>query len=277
MHNVSEETLTDAVIATMAGTNDPRTRELLACLVKHLHAFIRETRLTEEEWLAAIRFLTATGQKCDDTRQEFIMLSDTLGASAMKDLVLQRGATGATEASLLGPFYREGAPELPSGADIAAGAVGESALVSGQVRTPDWKPLAGALLDVWQASGDGLYDVQDPSIPDMGLRGRFRTDAQGRYSFRTVKPCAYPVPVDGPVGDMLKATNRHPYRPGHIHFMLSAGGYRPLITELFVEGDPSLDSDPVFGVRDSLVVPFISNGAGEPVYQVEYDFVLQPA
>lgn len=273
MPTVTEANLTDIVVAALANTKDPRTREVLASLVKHLHGFIREVKLTQEEWLVGIRFLTATGQKCDDLRQEFIMLSDTLGASALKDFVGSGGSTEATEHSLLGPFYTDGARELPMGANLAEGVAGEPTVVSGRVISGD-SGLSGAVLDVWQAAPNGFYEGQDTAIPEGSLRGRFRTDAEGRYRFRTVKPASYPVPMDGPVGKMLQATSRQAYRPAHIHFIISAPGHKPLTTELFVEGDACLDADPVFGVRESLVVPFVKDGDG---YLVEYDFSLAPA
>jgi catechol 1,2-dioxygenase len=272
MRTVTEQTLTEAVVAAVANTKDPRTREVLTSLVKHLHAFIREVRLTEEEWLVGIRFLTATGQKCDELRQEFIMLSDTLGASALKDFVGNDSANEATEHSLLGPFYLEGARELAMGANLAKGVAGEPAVVSGRVLSGG-RPLPGAVLDVWQAAPNGFYEGQDPAIPEGSLRARFRTGAGGRYEFRTVKPASYPVPMDGPVGRMLQATGRQAYRPAHIHFIITAPGHKAVTTELFVEGDPCLDADPVFGVRESLVVPFVKDGDG---YRVEYDFSLAP-
>jgi protocatechuate 3,4-dioxygenase beta subunit len=286
MRNLTEATVTDAVLATLAGAPDPRLREVAASLVRHLHAFVREVEPTEAEWLAGIGFLTTVGQMCDARRQEFILLSDTLGVSILVDAINHRKPGGATESSVLGPFYREGAPELPSGGNLAAATPGEPVLVSGRVTAPDGTPIAGALLDVWQTSPDGLYDVQDPSLPGMNLRGRFRTDAAGRYNFRTVKPTSYPIPDDGPVGQMLRALGRHSYRPAHIHFIVSAVGYEPVTTMLFVEGDRYLDSDAVFGVKGSLVVNFVrhdstaeaaARGVPAPFHSVAYDFVLTPA
>lgn len=286
MRDLSENNLTEAVIAAMAGAQDQRTPEILASLVRHLHAFIREVGLTEAEWQAGIRFLTATGQKSDDRRQEFILLSDILGATTMKDFVNHPMAPGATEYTILGPFHRAGPPELPLGGDLASGIPGEPVRVQGRVLALDGTPLPGALLDVWQSDAAGNYDLQMPEMEGMALRGTFRTDAEGRYSFRTIKPSAYPIPFDGPVGQMLERLGRHPYRPAHIHFIVSAQGYTPVTTELFVEGDPYLDSDPVFGVRQSLVVPFVRRESSAeaaqadrpaPFYSVDFDFWLEPA
>lgn len=289
MQNLSEATITDAVIETFADTPNPRLKEIMTSLVKHLHAFIREVDLTEQEWFAGIQFLTATGQKCAERRQEFILLSDTLGASSLKDLLNNRKPEGMTEWSILGPFYRTGSQELPLGANIAEGVAGEPVIMSGRVLSPEGNPLAGARLDIWQSDSEGFYDLQKmDSIRDanrMSLRGHFRTNANGEYFFRTIKPSFYPVPDDGPVGHMLHATGRHPYRPAHIHFKISADGYKDLTTELYINGDPYLDSDVVFGVRSSLIIDLekheaAEDGAGEnvtaPFYTGHYDFVLEP-
>jgi len=285
MRNLSEANLTQTVIDSMKEGQDARTKEILTSLVRHLHAFIREVRLTKEEWLTGIELLTAAGQLSDANRQEVILLSDTLGITALKDFVNHGHAPGATEYTILGPFYRDGAAEMPAGASIAEGIPGEPVLVSGRVLDGEGQPIAGALLDVWQASGEGFYDVQGQGLPDMGLRGRFRSDAEGAFHFRTIRPSSYPIPFDGPVGQMLIATARHPYRPAHIHFIVSAEGFEPVTTELYAEGDPYLESDAVFGVRDSLVVKFerreeIEDGAPDglsaPYYHVTYDFVLEP-
>jgi protocatechuate 3,4-dioxygenase beta subunit len=285
MRNLTEHNITDAVLSSLANAKDARLREIMTSLVKHLHAFIKEVNLTEAEWMAGIQFLTATGHRCDDKRQEFILLSDTLGATTIKDLINNRKPEGMTAYTIFGPFYRNGAPELPLNASIAGDTPGEPVIVSGRVLTPAGAPLAGALLDVWHSDAEGFYDVQIPTLTGLNLRGRFRTDAEGRYTFRTIKPAYYPIPIDGPVGKMLVALGRHPYRPAHIHFIVSADGYKPLTTELFVEGDPYLDSDAVFGVRDSLVVPFTRHdsaddakqrGVTAPFYTVNYDFVMEP-
>lgn len=284
MRNLTEQNVTDVVTHTFVNTQNPRLKEILTSLVKHLHAFVREVELTEEEWLYGIQFLTRTGQMCDDKRQEFILLSDTLGVTTLKDIINNRKPPGVTEYTILGPFYVEGAPELPAAANIAGNTPGEPVVVSGRVTDPAGHPLAGAVLDVWQASAEGFYDVQLPDQTELNLRGRFRTDAEGRYTFRTIKPSFYPIPGDGPVGQMLRAVGRHPYRPAHIHFIVSAEGYEAVTTEIFVEGDPYLDSDAVFGVRSSLVVDFVRSesteeaaryGVAAPFYTVEYDFILQ--
>lgn len=286
MRNLSEHTVTEAVLRQTSDGADPRLRQIMTSLVSHLHAFIREVELTPGEWMTGIKFLTEVGHLCDDRRQEFVLLSDTLGASILVDAINHRGQDGATESSLLGPFYRDGAKELPLSADIATEADGEPVIVSGCVRTSAGRPIAGALLDVWQASGNGLYDVQDPIQPDMNLRGKFRTEGNGRYEFRTVKPSFYGVPTDGPVGAMLRAMGRHPNRPAHLHFIVSADGFVPVATTLFTAGDPYLDSDAVLGVKSALIVDYVRHDAAAeaarvgvpvPFYTVAYDFVLKPA
>lgn len=283
MRNLTEANLTDTVLAKLAGTPDPRFKQVMTSLIHHLHAFIREVELTEAEWFAGIQFLTATGQKCDEKRQEFILLSDTLGASMLVDTINHRKPAGATESTVFGPFYVHGAPELPNGANLAAGLPGDPTLFSGHVLTVDGKPIPGAQIDAWQADAEGFYDVQRPNLKGMRLRGKFRTDAQGRFWFWTVKPTEYPVPTDGPVGRMLLKLGRHPYRPAHIHTIVSAPGYEPVTTHVFVEGDPYLDSDAVFGVKDSLVVDFVRREPGtapdgtkmeRPYFLVSYDFGL---
>lgn len=275
----AEERLSREAIASFAKTKDPRLRKVMQSLVKHLHAFVREVELTEAEWLAGIRFLTAVGQKCDDVRQEFILLSDTLGVSMVVDAINHRKPKGATESSVLGPFYREGAPEIPFGGSIVKAPSGAACTVRGQVTGAGGKPIAGAVLDVWQTSANQMYEGQDPGQPPFNLRGRVRTDADGRYAFETVLPVSYPIPYDGPVGQMLKATGRHPFRPAHLHFIVSAPGHEPVTTMVFVKGDKYLRSDAVFGVKDSLVAPFRRrkgpNGATQ--YVMEYDFGLKTA
>jgi catechol 1,2-dioxygenase len=276
--------ITARALRSLDQTPNPRLKTIMASLIRHLHAFIREVEPTEAEWWQAIQFLTRVGQMCDDRRQEFILLSDALGASILVDAINHHAHDGATESTLLGPFYRPGAPELPASASISRDGRGEPVVMSGRVLSTDGTPIAGAVLDVWQANAHGLYEQQDPTQPDMNLRGRFRTDADGRYTFVTVKPASYPIPDDGPVGELLRALGRHPYRPAHIHFIVTAEGHAPLTTHLFVAGDPYLDSDAVFGTKDSLVVPFVRNesaaeaaryGVRAPFYTVQYDFVLR--
>jgi hydroxyquinol 1,2-dioxygenase len=281
MRDLTESNLADAVVAKTAGCKDPRTRRILESVIRHLHAMVREIEPTQAEWLTAIEFLTATGQKCDGNRQEFILLSDTMGISMLVDAINNRMTAGGTESSVLGPFYVEGAPERQNGADLAVHDPGsEVATFRGRVLSPDGKPIKGACLDIWQTAPNGFYDVQDPSQPRMHLRGKFTSGADGKYEFRTVKPVSYPIPTDGPVGDFLGVQGRQPYRPAHTHFILTAPGYRRLVTELFKGDDPLLDADPVFGVKGSLVVQFKPDGKsaqGLAHYLVERDFVLEPA
>lgn len=283
MQNLTEANLTDVVRASHAGTRDPRLKKIMTSLVGHLHAFIRDIEPTEAEWFEAIRFLTAVGHKCDDRRQEFILLSDTLGVSMLVDAINHRKPAGATETTVFGPFHRDGAPRKQFGDSIADGAGGEPTVVSGRVLTVQGQPIAGAELDVWQVDGDGLYDVQRPELKSMQMRGKFATDSEGRFLFRTVKPVSYSIPTDGPVGALLKATGRHSFRPAHIHMIVSAAGYQPVTTHLFVAGDAYLDSDAVFAVKNSLVVDFKKHKpgmapGGTPMstdyWTAEYDFRL---
>lgn len=246
----------DLVVARNASCEDPRLREIMEALVRHLHAAVRELQLTTAEWEAAIRFLTATGQICSDRRQEFILLSDTLGVSMLVDAINNRKTDHATPSTVLGPFHVDGAPPSAMGDTISRDGKGEPLLVHGAVLAPDGSPIEGALLDVWQTSEDGYYDTQDPTQPDMNLRGLFRTGPDGRFWFRSIVPASYPIPDDGPVGRMLAALKRHPMRPAHIHFIVDAAGYDRLTTHIFREGDPYLESDAVFGVKDDLVAPF---------------------
>ncbi len=272
--------LTDDVLQAYAATPDPRLRELLATLIKHLHAFASETKLTTAEWMAGVQFLTAVGQKCDDERQEFILLSDVLGLSSLVESL--NAPQGATESTVLGPFYLPGAPRRELGAAIGRPQDGEPALIRGQVTDTDGKPLAGATLDVWQCASNGLYDIQDPHQPEFNLRGVFATGADGGYSFRTVRPVSYPVPVDGPVGTIFRLTGRHHWRAAHVHAIISAPGYQPVTTHIFDSANEYNDSDAVFGVRGSLIREFRPSGPADPpdvAYVVDVDFVLaaQPA
>jgi protocatechuate 3,4-dioxygenase beta subunit len=276
MREFTEETLTEAVVARLARCEHPRFRQIMTTLIRHVHSFVREVELTEAEWMEAIQFLTAAGQKCVGDRQEFILLSDVLGVSMLVDAINHRKPSGATESTVLGPFYAEGAPELPHGTNIAHGGPGEPTEVSGRVLTPDGKPIKGALLDVWQTAANALYSTQDPKQDRFNMRGRFRTDDKGTFHFRTVKPVSYPVPTDGPVGKILNAMGRHPMRPAHIHFIVSAPGFEPVATHLFVNGDPYLDSDVVFAVKNSLVVDFKPK-PGAKTLAINYDFGLKPA
>jgi len=283
MSDMTEQKLVDAVLKKLESAKDPRFKEVMTSLIRHLHAFVRETELTEAEWFAGIQFLTATGQKCDGKRQEYILLSDTLGVSMLVDAINHRKPGGATETTVLGPFYVPGAKNMPMWADIAQEAPGEPAYVFGRVLDVGGKPIAGATIDVWQTDGEGFYDVQRPGGNESYARGKFTTAADGRYGFRTVKPVSYPVPTDGPVGKMLLGMGRHPYRPAHVHAIISAPGYEKVATHLFVKGDAYLDSDAVFGVKQSLVVDFKPHPAGPtpdggksaaPFCTAEYDFRL---
>ncbi len=285
MINNNEEQITRNVLDSMANTPNPRLKQVMTSLIIHLHTFIREVELSQEEWALGIQFLTRAGQICDEKRQEFILLSDITGTSMLVDAINHRLSEGATESTVFGPFYREGAPELPMGATISQDGRGEPAVVTGQVRSTNGTPIAGALLDVWETDENGLYEQQDPEQPDMNLRGKFRTDHEGRYFFVGIKPVSYAIPDDGPVGQLLRALSRHPFRPAHIHLLVSADGFMSVTTHLFVKGDPYLDSDAVLGTKDSLVVDFIRHTSEEeaaryhvtaPFYTVHFDFVLKP-
>ena len=270
-----EDEITQTAIKRLQEGGEGRLQEIMISLTRHLHGFIRDVEPTEEEWMAAIRFLTATGKKCDDQRQEFILLSDTLGATMLIDAINHRKPSGATESSVLGPFYQEGAPDYENGADLADEATGgDPVLVSGKVVDIDGAPIPGAVLDIWQTAPDAVYAAQDPA-GSFNLCGRITTGDDGRYSFRTRKPVSYTVPGDGPVGAMLEAAGRHNWRPAHIHFMLSAAGYETLVTQLFTDDDPYLGTDAVFGVKDSLVVHY--EPGEEDGLRLDHDFVMTAA
>ncbi|MFC6282531.1 MULTISPECIES: intradiol ring-cleavage dioxygenase [Polaromonas] len=274
MRNLNQDTITQAVIARFADTPDPRLKEIMTSLVQHLHAFAREVKLTENEWFKGIQFLTATGQKCDDKRQEFILLSDTLGLSMLTVAMNNDKPYGCTEATVFGPFHVEGAPQYGHGDDVANGARGEPCVVRANVRGMDGKPVAGAVIDVWQSDADGNYDVQYAGLDHPQARGILHSDAEGKFHFRTIVAEAYQIPTDGPVGDMLNATRRHAWRPAHLHFMIKADGYETLVTHVFRNGDQWLDSDAVFGVRQSLVADWVKQADGS--YTLDFDFVLNP-
>lgn len=286
MRDFTEQNLTGIAIERMAGCKDQRLKQVMESLIRHLHDFVREVELTEQEWMAGIQFLTATGQKCDDKRQEFILLSDTMGVSMLVDAINNRKPASATQSTVLGPFYRPGAREFEAGASIAGDTPGEEVYVSGRVTDQDGNPIEGAVLDIWQTAPNGLYEEQDPDQPDMNLRGRIRSGGDGRYAFRTVKPVSYSVPDDGPVGQLLKALERHTIRPAHVHFIVSAPGYEPVTTHLFTEGDPYIESDVVFGVKTPLIVHYqpVEDaaeagrlGIKAPGWKVDYDFGLKKA
>src|ERR1700760_1516156 len=253
----TEEGAADAVIESFAGTPDERLRTILDSLVRHLHAAVREVEPSIGEWERAIDFLTATGQKCTDVRQEFILLSDVLGISMLVETINERGAAGATQSTVLGPFHMTESPRRDLGDTIDLVGESEPCVVTGQVVSTDGTPLPGAVLDVWQADDHGAYDVQEPDKQPAGNgRGLFTADAGGQFWFRTIVPSYYPIPTDGPVGELLDATRRHPYRPAHIHFIVSADGYQSLTTHIFVDGTPYIDSDAVFAVKKSLITDF---------------------
>jgi protocatechuate 3,4-dioxygenase beta subunit len=280
----TEERSAEVVAASFAGTPDPRLRQVLTSLVHHLHAFVKDVELTEEEWGSAVDFLTRTGQMSSDTRQEFILLSDVLGVSMLVETINHRTGGTSTESTVLGPFHMVASPPRQVGDDIALDGKGEPCLVTGRVTGPDGEPLAGALIDVWQANEDGFYDVQQPGIqPPGNLRGMFTADADGRFWFRSVVPRHYPIPDDGPVGQLLAGTGRHPNRPGHLHFIAAAPGYRPVTTHVFVADSTYLDSDAVFGVKESLIrdVPEVDDpgraaevGLPNPFRTLTFDLTL---
>ncbi|WP_433306917.1 intradiol ring-cleavage dioxygenase [Actinoplanes sp. CA-030573] len=281
----TEDGSAEVVAASFAGTPDARLKRVMTALVEHLHAFVKEVELTEAEWAVAIDFLTRTGQKCDAARQEFILLSDVLGVSMLVETINHRSGGTATESTVLGPFHVVESPPRALGDDVALDGKGTPCLVEGRVTGPGGEPIAGATVDIWQANEDGFYDVQQPGVqPPLNLRGLFTTDAGGRYWFRSVVPRYYPIPDDGPVGELLAATARHPYRPAHLHFIVSAPGYRPVTTHVFVAGSPYLESDAVFGVKESLIreVPEVDDparaasvGLPNPFRVLTFDVVLR--
>ncbi len=283
----TEAASAEAVINRNAAAKDPRLAEIMAILTKHMHAAVKEIEPTQEEWFKAIMFLTDTGHKCDEWRQEFILLSDVLGVSMLVDAINNRKPSGASESTVLGPFHVADAPELPLGANICLDQKGEPMLVKGRILDTNGAPIANAKIDVWQANDEGFYDVQQKGIqPDFNLRGVFRTNGAGEYWFRGVKPKFYPIPADGPVGKMLEALGRHPYRPAHLHYIIEADGFESLTTHIFDPDDQYIDSDAVFGVKESLMAKFEYIDDKEaiaeaefttPFYRVGHDFVLASA
>lgn len=272
MRNLTQDNITQAVLDRMAQTPDPRLKEIMTSLVRHLHAFARETRLTEEEWFAGIEFLTKVGHITDDKRQEFILLSDALGLSMLTVAMNSDKPPGCTEATVVGPFYVSNAPQFGLGDDIANGASGVPCRVRGSVRSLGGEPVPDAEIQVWQADDEGMYDVQRGPVERLQARGVLRSDQNGHFHFQSILAQPYPIPDDGPVGDMLRATKRHPWRPAHLHFKISAPGYETLVTHVFREGDQYLDSDAVFGVRQSLITQWLPQPDG--TYLLEFDFVL---
>ena len=271
-----QEELLEEVVQSFAKADDPRLREILQAAARHLHAFVSETGLTRDEWRTGIDFLTAVGQKCDEVRQEFILMSDTFGVSSLVEMQNFAGTEGATENTVLGPFYVPGSPVRDFGASILENEdPGPRLLVQGRVVDLEGKPIAGALLDIWQNATNRLYAVQDPNQDPNNLRGKFYTRDDGSFEFRAVKPVPYPIPDDGPIGEMLRVSGRHPWRAAHIHVVVSAPGYKTLTTHIFDRNSDYLDSDAVFGVRDSLIVDFAKDPSGDGL-QAQFDITLEP-
>ncbi|GLW07974.1 6-chlorohydroxyquinol-1,2-dioxygenase [Microtetraspora sp. NBRC 13810] len=286
--DLTETSITEAVQKTFDGAEDERVKELFVCLVQHVHDFAREVRLTGDEWFKAVDFLTRVGEVTTPTRQEFVLLSDILGVSVLVDLINHESGSSATDSTLLGPFYVEGRPAVENGADISGGVEGTPLFFRGTVVDTDGKPVAGARVDTWHSDGDGFYDVQMPEkLHDrLAMRALMTTDDEGRFWYRSIAPRYYPVPTDGPCGEILRTANRSAMRPEHLHFWLHAEGFEPLITMLFRRDDPYLEHDAVFGAKRSLVVDFVHHEAGEtapdgtrmdePFQNVEWTFVLLP-
>ncbi|MCG5077510.1 intradiol ring-cleavage dioxygenase [Paraburkholderia tagetis] len=281
-----EEHSADVVNGRMGQDINPRLKQVMSVLVKHLHAAVKEIEPTHDEWFAAIRFLTETGQMCNEWRQEYILLSDILGVSMLVDAINHRRPSGATPNTILGPFYVENAPQYENGANICLDGKGEPLVVAGRVTDISGNPIPNAKLEVWQTNDDGFYDVQQKGIqPDSNLRGVFTSDAEGGYSFKSVKPRHYPIPSDGPVGKLLGAMGRHPNRAAHLHFIVTAPGYEPVITHIFTPDCPYLPGDAVFGVKSELIADFKkvddidaarAVGFEAPFWSVTWDFALAP-
>jgi len=285
MQLVTEDNITELAKQRWATAHDERTRQLLTALVQHLHDFAREVRLTEAEWMAAVQWLTRTGQISDEKREEFILASDVLGLSMLVVQMNHRFDPAATPATVLGPFHIEGSPELDYAADMSEGLPGTPLFISGAVRSLDGTPVAGAVLDVWQADEDGAYEAQLP-VEEARLRAKYASRDDGSYCLRTIAPKGYSIPMDGPVGELIRQTDISHFRPAHVHFLLNVPGFRPLITHLFEEGAEYLDSDVVFGTKQELVVGYVHHEPGPtpdgghcdvPWASATYDFVLQPA
>ena len=283
----TEENSAEVVVDRMRDARNPRLREVMEVVIRKLHEAVKEIEPTREEWFEAIRFLTDVGHKCDDWRQEFVLMSDIWGVSMLVDAINSRRPNGASENTVLGPFHIDGAPEYEMGANICLDGKGEPMVVHGRILDVDGNPVQGARIDVWQANDEGFYDVQQKGYqPDFNLRGVFRTGADGRYWFRGVKPKYYPIPDDGPIGVLLAELGRHPYRPAHLHYIISAEGHDELTTHIFDPDDPYIHSDAVFGVKESLLATF--NRIDDPVridemgfdapffWDVEFDFVIAP-
>ena len=283
MPYVTEQNLTDVVLERWKNIPDPRLRQVMGSLIKHLHGFVRDIEPTEKEWATAIDFLTRIGKKCDDKRQEFILFSDVMGVSMLVDSMNHRLATGATPTTVEGPFHVANAPEVADGGDMAKGAPGIPCFVVGKVRDLDGKPVGGATLDLWQTDGEGFYEAQR-DVTEPWMRGLYKTRPDGSYVIRTVAPIGYTIPMDGPVGELVKKTSISPMRPAHIHFCLESPDYHRVVTHLFQRGCPYIETDVVYGVKEPLIVDFVEKPAGvapngekvdTPFYVINYDFVLQ--
>ncbi|NEI73767.1 6-chlorohydroxyquinol-1,2-dioxygenase [Rhizobium lusitanum] len=282
----TEENSVEVVTSRNVNARDARLKQVMEVVTRKLHEAVKELEPTQDEWMEAILFLTRTGHTCTDWRQEFILLSDVLGVSMLVDAINNRKPSGASESTVLGPFHVADAPELPMGANICLDQKGEDMVISGRILDTEGKPIENAVLDVWQANDEGFYDVQQKGLqPDFNLRGIFRTGKDGRYWFRAVKPKYYPIPDDGPVGQLLAALGRHPYRPAHLHYIIKADGFETLTTHIFDPDDPYIHSDAVFGVKESLLAEFKLTddpararelGFRGSFWQVEHDFVLAP-
>jgi len=285
MRDLTSDTITEAVISTMGDTKDARVAEILESLVRHLHSFVREVGLTEDEWAQGVDFLTRTGQKCTPTRQEFILLSDVLGVTMLVDALSNRRPAESTQNSVLGPFFREDRPQYDEAADISGGLPGTALFFEGRVVDREGAPVTAAAVDVWHSDADGHYDVDVPGQVGPAMRALFRTDETGHFSFRSIRPNSYPIPGDGPVGELMSATSRSLMRPAHVHLMIDAPGFERVTSMLFPSDDPYLDNDPVFGVKESLIESYGSYPADtgpcrgltdEPYTLLRHTFVLEP-
>jgi catechol 1,2-dioxygenase len=283
----TEENSVEVVTGRNANAGSERLKQVMEVITRKLHEAVKELEPTQDEWMEAILFLTRTGQMCNEWRQEFILLSDVLGVSMLVDAINNRKPSGASESTVLGPFHVADAPELPMGANICLDAKGEDMVISGRILDTEGKPITDAVIDVWQANDEGFYDVQQKGVqPDFNLRGVFRTGADGAYWFRAVKPKFYPIPDDGPVGQLLGKLGRHPYRPAHLHYIIKAKGFETLVTHIFDPDDPYINSDAVFGVKESLLARFdrvndperaVTYGFSSSFWEVSHDFVLVQA
>lgn len=285
MPYVTEKTLTDIALERWSDIPDPRLKQVMNALVKHVHAFVRDVEPTQAEWVTAIDFLTRTGQMCDDKRQEFILMSDVLGVSMLVDAINHRGPSGATPSTVEGPFHVPDAPPVANGGNMAVNAPGIACFVNGVVRGLKGEPVSGATLDLWQTDGEGFYEAQRDGIEGAWMRGLYRAQPDGSYLIRTVAPISYTIPMDGTIGELMNRTDMSHMRPAHIHFAINAPGYHGLVTHLFQDGDEFIDTDVVYGVKEPLIVDFKKLPAGskapsgelmnEPFYVVHYDFVLE--